>query len=76
LFRDPELLSRSVTTKGTQMSSKTISVLTVVLYSVALLGQQAHAAHAPAGSEFPAVMRQNVAAGKTRVGTKVEAKLW
>jgi hypothetical protein len=57
------------------MFGKTISALTVVLYSAALLGQQAPATHAPAGSEFPAVMRQNVAAGKTPVGTKVEAKL-
>ena len=58
------------------MFSKTIAVLAVVLCCVALPGQQAPAAHgSPAGSEFPAVMRQNVTAGKTPVGTKVEAKL-
>jgi len=28
-----------------------------------------------AGLEFPVIMRQNVAAGKTPVGTKVQAKL-
>lgn len=58
------------------MFSQAISVLAVVLYSVALLAQQTPAAHSSMpGSEFPAVMRQNVAAGKTPVGTKVEAKL-
>lgn len=58
------------------MFSKTIAVLTVVLGSVALVGQQTPAGHsATAGGEFPAVMRQNVSAGKTPVGTKIEAKL-
>jgi len=58
------------------MLSKTITVLTIVLGSVALVAQPTPAAHrSPTGDEFPAVMRQNVAAGKTPVGTKVEAKL-
>jgi len=58
------------------MLSKTIAVLTIVLGSVALGAQPTPAAHSsPTGDEFPAVMRQNVAAGKTPVGTKVEAKL-
>ena len=58
------------------MLSKTIAVFTVVLGSVALVAQQTPAAHSSStGDEFPAVMRQNVAAGKTAVGTKVEAKL-
>jgi hypothetical protein len=61
-------------------------VLTVVLGCARLLGQptisqRTPAQHAPAGSsssgalEFPVVMRQNVAAGITPVGTKVQAKL-
>src|SRR6267143_980208 len=67
------------------------AILTVVLGCAALLGQQTSsqqapgqhtpAQHAPAASsssgalEFPVVMRQNVAAGTTPVGTKVQAKL-
>jgi hypothetical protein len=61
-------------------------VLTVVLGCAALLGQQTisqqtpsqptPAALGPSGAlEFPAVMRQNVVAGATPVGTKVQAKL-
>src|SRR6267378_8429266 len=71
------------------MFSKTLSkrmviepmVLTVVLGCAALLGQQTTsqqtpAAPGPSGAlEFPVVMRQNVAAGTTLVGTKVQAKL-
>ena len=67
------------------------AILTVVLGCAALLdpqtssqqapGQQTPAQHAPAASsssgalEFPVIMRQNVAAGTTPVGTKVQAKL-
>jgi hypothetical protein len=61
-------------------------VLTVVLGCAALLGQQTISqqtpnkptptAPGPSGArEFPVVMRQNVAAGITPVGTKVQAKL-
>jgi hypothetical protein len=61
-------------------------VLTVVLGCVALLGQQTlsqqtpsqptPASPGPSGArEFPVVMRQNVAAGTTPVGAKVQAKL-
>jgi hypothetical protein len=71
------------------MFSKTFSkrmviepmVLTVVLGCAALLGQQTPsqpppAAPGPSGArEFPVVMRQNIAAGTTPVGTKVQAKL-
>jgi hypothetical protein len=71
------------------MFSKTISktiavgqaVLTVVLGCAALLGQQTPSQQtlaAPSSSgalEFPVIMRQNVAAGTTPVGTKVQAKL-
>jgi hypothetical protein len=60
--------------------SKTIAaghvVLTVLLASAALLGQTTPAApSSSAGLEFPVIMRQNVAAGTTPVGTRVEAKL-
>jgi hypothetical protein len=52
------------------------AVLTVVLGSSGLLGQATQAASSSAaGSEFPVIMRQNVAAGKTPVGTKVQAEL-
>ena len=62
------------------MFSKTIVVghvaLTVVLGSAALLSQRAPApSSSPAGLEFPVIMRQNVAAGTTPIGTKVQAKL-
>jgi len=52
-----------------------------VLLSQLLLNQVSHAQPAPAarnlpaGLEFPVIMRQTVAAGKTPVGTKVQAKL-
>lgn len=55
------------------------SAWSIVLASVSLLGQVPPAAPvanaSQAAIEFPVVMRQNVAAGKTPVGTKVEAKL-
>jgi hypothetical protein len=62
------------------MFSKTIvvghAVLTVVLGSAALLSQPPPAPpSSSAGLEFPVSMRQNVAAGTTPVGTKVQAKL-
>jgi hypothetical protein len=62
------------------MFNKMITVghtaLTVVLGSAALVSQQAPGApSSSAGREFPVIMRQNVAAGKTLVGTKVQAKL-
>ncbi len=62
------------------MFSKAVAVgrvlFTVILGSAALLSQQPPAAPgSPVGLEFPVVMRQNVAAGKTPVGTKVQANL-
>jgi hypothetical protein len=62
------------------------AILTVVLGCAALLGQQTPSQQTPAqrepaassfsgALEFPVVMRQNVAAGTTPVGTKVQAKL-
>ena len=64
-----------------QTRRKTLAVGRVVLTtllgaSTSLFSQPSPAAPAPsAGSEFPVVMRQNIVAGKTAVGTKVEAKL-
>jgi hypothetical protein len=52
------------------------AVLTVVLGSAAVFGQPAPAApSSQAAIELPVTMRQNVAAGKTTVGSKVQAKL-
>jgi hypothetical protein len=57
------------------------AVLTIVLGSATALSQQTtgqptSAAHSSSGAlEFPVIMRQNVAAGTTPVGTKVQAKL-
>lgn len=67
--------------KGTLMScGKTIVVrlapLAVVLGTAVLFGQST--VRAPSSTltlEFPVVMRQNVVAGKTPVGTKIQAKL-
>jgi hypothetical protein len=63
--------------------TKTIAVrhaaraaLTVVLASAAMLAQTKPAPPSPPpGLELPVIMRQNVAAGKTPVGAKVQAKL-
>ncbi len=59
------------------MLTKTIAaVLTFLIGSAALLSQGTPAApSSSAGLELPVIMRQNVAAGATPVGTNVEAKL-
>lgn len=61
------------------MWAQTIAVTTLILsvsYSATLLGQQKAAPSAPAGAEeFPVILQQSVAAGKTPVGTKIQAKL-
>lgn len=47
-----------------------------LLCSATLLGQQSSSASVPAAvREFPVVFEQNVVAGKTTVGTKIQAKL-
>jgi hypothetical protein len=47
-----------------------------IFCSATLPAQEKPAASAPAGvQEFPVIMRQNVTAGKTPVGTEVQAKL-
>lgn len=54
----------------------THSLLFVILGSAALFGQQTPAAPgSAAGLELPVIMRQNVIAGKTPVGTKIQAEL-
>jgi len=55
-------------------------ILTIILTCSALLAQQMPSSAPPAPSpsqwlEFPVIMRQNISAGKTPVGMKVEAKL-
>jgi hypothetical protein len=60
--------------------SAACALLTVVLVSGAVLGQQPPSApHSSSSSslglELPVTMRQNVTAGTTAVGTKVQAKL-
>jgi hypothetical protein len=55
----------------------THTALALALSSAVLFSQQTPPPppNCSVGCEFPVVMRQNVAAGKTPVGTKVEAKL-
>src|ERR1700685_232799 len=52
-------------------------ILFVILFSATLPGQQQKPAASvvPGTQEFPVVMQQNVAAGKTPVGAKIKAKL-
>jgi len=60
----------------TKTNAMRYTMLTVVLSAAALLGQSKPAPpSSPPGLEFPVIMRQNVAAGKTPVGAKVQAKL-
>jgi hypothetical protein len=52
------------------------TMVAVILGSVALLSQQLpQSSSSPVRMEFPIVMTQNIVAGKTPVGTKVQAKL-
>lgn len=61
------MLNRIV--KGQMMSA-------VILGSVMLFGQQSPQSSSPlVGTEFPIFMKQNIVAGKTPVGTKIQAKL-
>lgn len=55
-----------------------LPLLACLSVSVSALGQETSATSAAPvlQREFPVVMQQNVAAGKTQVGTKVQAKLW
>jgi hypothetical protein len=61
------------------MLKRTIGVAFLVLCAFCpalLLGQQKPTASAPSGvQEFPVVLQQSVVAGKTPVGTKIQAKL-
>jgi hypothetical protein len=64
------------TTKFSTTSAITHFLFAVILGSTALFGQQTPVAPAPPdGLEFPVIMRQNVIAGKTPVGTKLQAQL-
>src|SRR6202158_5447121 len=86
VLRDPKRRGGQSTARGTHMFDETIIVVgravsSVILCSAALLSgqtrsQQTPIAHSSAGArEFPVIMRQNVTAGSTPVGTKVQAKL-
>lgn len=57
------------TTRVAYLVLAVAAVFASVFYPLAL------ASSSPAGLEFPVTMRQNVAAGKTPVGTKVQANL-
>ena len=62
------------------MFSKTIAaghaILTIVLVSAPSIGQAVPTpSNSAAGLEFPVTMRQNVVAGATPVGTRIQAKL-
>jgi hypothetical protein len=58
------------------MVSKISPVIAVVLGAITFVGQQTPATPAsPVATEFPVLMRQDIVAGKTTVGTKVDAKL-
>jgi hypothetical protein len=60
----------------TVVLGSTVLLSQVLLSQVLLLSQTTPAArNSSAGLEFPVIMRQTVAAGKTPVGTKVQAKL-
>jgi hypothetical protein len=51
-------------------------MLAVILGSAALYGQQPPPSSSPLmGTEFPIFMKQNIVAGKTPVGAKIQAKL-
>jgi len=53
-----------------------LAVLTVFVYSAGLVSQQGPAApNSTSVKEFPVIMKQNVTAGTTPAGTKVQAKL-
>ena len=63
----------------TLTGARAAAVSTLVLffaYSATLLGQQKPAISSPSGlQEFPVLLEQNLAAGKTPAGTKIQAKL-
>ncbi len=50
-------------------------VLATAALASFLWAQQAPTAYAPVLKEFPVTMRQNIVAGKTPIGTKIQAKL-
>jgi hypothetical protein len=60
-----------------QISAVTHTALALALSSAVLFSQETPTPppNCSVGCEFPVVLRQNVTAGKTPVGTKVEAKL-
>ncbi len=64
------MLTRTVPTR------LSLSLIVMLFPAIALFGQQKPTSVTPLGvREFPVVMQKGVAAGKTPVGTKVEARL-
>lgn len=61
------------------MLTRTMTVSTLVLcicWTLAGIGQEKPALPAPGAQEFPVILQQSITAGKTPVGTTIQAKLW
>lgn len=72
----PDQSNREVIRMFSKMIAFGPVALTVVFSSAMLLAQQTlPTPSSSAGTEFPVIMRQNVTAGKTPVGAKVQASL-
>jgi hypothetical protein len=74
-----DFLSRGSMKRYTRMLTKALLVrnflLAVILCSASLFGQQPSAPGSSGVIEFPITLRQNIDAGKTVVGTKIQANL-
>jgi hypothetical protein len=76
LIRCPGQVSHTGVPMFRTMRRAACSLFAVLLGSVALLGQQTTAASSStSGLEFPVILRQTVTAGKTPVGSKIQAQL-
>jgi hypothetical protein len=73
------ILSQAVSrppAEGTQMFTKTLARALTLFLVFPALGQTSHVStDSAAGLEFPVILRQNVTAGATAVGTRVRGKL-
>jgi hypothetical protein len=67
------MFRKTVNQPTSKISAVACAAITVVLASTRLLSQPAPGSSV--GLEFPVIMRQKVVAGRTLVGTKVQAKL-
>ena len=68
---------RFIVSLATGIRTNAVSTLVLVFcLSAVLVGQQKPpAANVPAAEEFPVILQQSLAAGKTPAGTKIQAKL-